>query len=358
MRTLRYCATSVYDPGSNDRSTETRVQYESIRMILAGDIGGTNTRLALFDDQLKMIGKPQKSPTGNGSGLEEQIHRLLKRHRQAPDKACLAVAGPVIENTANATNIGRRFIARDVARDTGLSSLVLINDLVANASGIELLSANETVTLLKGERHDGTAAVVSPGTGLGEATLVWDGHTRRAIASEGGHTRYSPDNARQRALCDYLQKQYSSVIVEHVISGRGIENVYAFFLSTGDAPTPAVSRAIAKAKPGQRAAIISRAAIEKSCAVCVDVMNLFVTSLGVECANMAVKVFASGGIFVGGGIPPKILPLLKTSLFKRSFLNHPTPAIVEFLKRVPMKVILNDDTALEGAALYGSRFDA
>jgi glucokinase len=327
-------------------------------MILAGDIGGTNTRLALFDDQLKMVGKPLKSPTGNGSALEAQIRQLFKRHKHVPDKACLAVAGPVIENAANATNIGRRFVARDIARDVGLTSLVLINDLVANASGIELLAKSETVTLLKGEHHDGTAAVVSPGTGLGQATLVWDGHTRRAIASEGGHTRYSPDNAGQRSLCEYLEKQFRSVTVERVISGRGIENIYAYFLHIGHTPAPDIARAIAKAKPGHRGAIISQAAIEKSCKLCVEVMTLFVSSLGIECANMAVKVFASGGVFVGGGIPPRILPLLKSPLFKRSFLNHPTPSIVEFLKRVPIKVILNDDTALEGAALYGSRFDA
>lgn len=323
-------------------------------MILAGDIGGTNTRLALFDDKMRPVGTPRKHPTGDGSKLESQIKDLLKRAGRPVERACLAIAGPVIEGVCTSTNIGRTFREEEIRRKLGLKSLTLINDLVANASGIELLDKSEVKTLLKGEKHAGTRAVVSPGTGLGEGTLAWDGRYHRPMPSEGGHTRFSPNNAEQRELHAFLQERFGSVIVEHVISGRGIGNIYDYFVARGDTPSPAVVRKLAKTDPLKRGAVISAAALDGSCKVCAGVMNLFVDALGVECANMAVKVFAIGGVYVGGGIPPKILPLLTGARFKKAFLTHPT--MTAYLRRVPVRLILNDDTALEGAALYGYRF--
>lgn len=323
-------------------------------MILAGDIGGTNTRLAIFDDQQKALTEPQKFPTGKGDQLEAQIGQVLARFGQKVDRACIAVAGPVIEGVCRSTNIGRTFVAKEIGEKTGFKSFTLINDLVGNASGIELLDDSEFVTLLPGEGRQGSRAVVSPGTGLGEGILVYDGQYHRAYPSEGGHSRFAPTTADEAGLLAYLQKKTGDVIVEHVMSGRGIGNIFDYFVSTGRKPADSVAAEIAKVDHLERGGVISKAALAGSCDVCKATMDLFVHALAVECAGMATKSFAIGGIFIGGGIPPKILPLLKTELFTKTFLTHITMS--EFLKRVPVRVILNDDTALEGAALYGKRF--
>lgn len=324
-------------------------------MILAGDIGGTNTRLAIFDDNLKPIVALQKFPTGDGTALEGNIAKVLAQAPGPVERGCLAIAGPVIEGVCRSTNIKRElFTEVDIAKSVGLKKLTLINDLVANASGVELLEENEQITLIEGEKHNGTRAIVSPGTGLGEAILFHDGHVHRAMPSEGGHCRFAPTTPDEFGVAQYLQKIKGDSIVEHVISGQGIENIFNYFLSTGRKPADKVAADVAAAGPGRSAAVVAAAAIHSSCPLCVDVMKLFVHALAVECANMAVKTFAIGGVYVGGGIPPKILPLIQNDGFNKAFLAHVTMS--KFLAKIPVRVILNDDTALEGAALYGLRF--
>ena len=323
-------------------------------MILAGDIGGTNTRLAIFDDHLHPLAPPQKFTTGDGSQLDWQIQSVLKTAPHPITRGCLAIAGPVIEGICHSTNIGRKFVETEIARAAGLKKLTLINDLVANASGIELLDAHEIVTLLPGESHEGTRAVVSPGTGLGESLLIFDGHHHRAQPSEGGHCRFAATTPDEIGLCQFLLKKKGDSIVEHVISGQGIENVYDYYIAAGRKPSAEIAAEVSAAAVGKRGAIISAAALSNRCSVCTDVMKLFVHALAIECAAIAVKTFAIGGVYIGGGIPPKILPLLQAGAFATAFTTHIT--MQQFLERVPVRVILNDDTALEGAALYGNRF--
>ena len=324
-------------------------------MILAGDIGGTNTRLAIFDDNHKPVVAPQKFPTGDGTGLEANIQKVLAQSPEPIQRGCLAIAGPVIEGVCRSTNIKREvFTEVDIAKAVGLKKLTLINDLVANASGIELLEENEQITLLEGEKHAGTRAVVSPGTGLGEAILFHDGNVHRAMPSEGGHSRFAPTTPDEIGVVQYLQKIKGDSIVEHVISGQGAENIFNYYISIGRKPADKVAADVAAAGPGKSAAIIAAAALQSACPLCGDVMKLFVRALAIECANMAVKTFAIGGVYVGGGIPPKILPLIQNGNFKTAFLSHVTMS--KFLAKIPVRVILNDDTALEGAALYGLRF--
>lgn len=323
-------------------------------MILAGDIGGTNTRLAIFDDQQKMLTEAHKFSTGNGNQLEAQIGEVLAKFGQKVDRACIAVAGPVIEGVCRSTNIGRTFVSDEIGKAIGFKSFTLINDLVGNASGIELLDEKEFVTLLPGEGRQGSRAVVSPGTGLGEGLLIYDGTYHRACPSEGGHSRFAPTTPDETGLLAFLQKKQGDVIVEHIMSGRGIGNIFDYYVSTGRTPADSVRADLAKVDPIGRGAVISKAALGNTCDVCKSTMELFVHALAIECASMAVKSFAIGGIYMGGGIPPKIIPLLKTATFAKAFTTHVTMG--EFLKRVPVRVILNDDTALEGAALYGKRF--
>lgn len=335
-------------------STIARPRRTLGRMILAGDIGGTNTRLAIFDEHAKLVGTPSKFPTGNGSGLEDYVRRVLKESGQGVKRACIAVAGPVINGVCRSTNIGRTFVESDIRATLGLDKLTLINDLVANASGIETLDASEIVTVVDGEDTVGSRAVCSPGTGLGEGLLIYEGQYHHAYPSEGGHSRFAPTNADERGVLNFLSEKNGDVIVEHVLSGRGIGNIFDYYVSTGRTPAKAVADELAAVATKDRGGVISKAALDGKCDVCVATMGLFVHALAIECASLAVKGFAIGGIYVGGGIPPKILPLLKGNAFREAFVTHVTMG--EFLKRVPVRVILNDDTALEGAALYGLRF--
>lgn len=322
-------------------------------MILAGDIGGTNTRLAVFDDKLKIIGKPLKFPTGNGKSFEANVLKVLKKNKSI-DRACFAVAGPVMDGQVTMTNVGRSFDQASLSRALKIPKVSLINDLVANASGIELLNKKELQTLVKGESHVGNRAVVSPGTGLGVGGLIWDGTYHRPSPTEGGHAHFSPPDELSAELWLYLNEVHPTVTWEHILSGTGIENIYDFFVEIGGDTDAKTARLLSKAKPGQRAAIISQAGLQEACEACSATMELFAKLLATECQNIAVLYFAVGGLFIGGGIPPKVLPILKKKDFRKAFLTHKTMG--HLLAKVPVHVILNDDTALEGAALYGKRF--
>ncbi len=328
-------------------------------MILAGDIGGTNTRLAIFDDKRKLVRKPSKFPTGDGKCLDEYVAKVLKSVKgEKITHACLAIAGPVIDGICSSTNIGRKFVAEDIRKAAGLESLILINDLVANAAGIETLEKNQIFTLIKGQKHHGNCAIVSPGTGLGEGALIWDGHRHRPIPSEGGHARFGPTTEVESDFLAYLSRTLSTVTYEDVCGGKGIEPLFRFFVERGEAVPAAFMRKFDRETPKRRAMHISEAAVDQSVPAAVKAMEFFVRTLAIEASNMVCKVFATGGVYLGGGIPPKILPLLKSRNFKDAFLTHRIEPIAELLKQVPVRVILHDDTALEGAANYGIKFDA
>ncbi|HEX8342973.1 MAG TPA: glucokinase [Tepidisphaeraceae bacterium] len=327
-------------------------------MILAGDIGGTNTRLALFNDRMRMVGKPQKFSTGDGKQLENYVQQVLSAPAAAGvERACLAIAGPVIDGVCRATNIGRTFVADELRESAKLKSLTLINDLVANAAGVERLDRTETVVINKGRPQRGNAAIVSPGTGLGEASMIWDGTHHRPTASEGGHSRFAPTNELECELLAHLLKKYGDTVVcEDVVSGRGLEEIFNFFVLRGESVPAALQRKLDALPERKRGAVISEAALKKQSRAAMAAMDLFVRALAVESASVVMKVMAINGLYLGGGIPPKILPLLKTKAFRQAFTTHRTMG--KLLEGVPVKVILNDDTALEGAALYGLRFDA
>ena len=323
-------------------------------MILAGDIGGTNTRLAVFDENFNRVGKLWKFPTGKGTELESHIEQALKPLKVRPARACLAVAGPVIENVCKSTNIGRLFVGDDIARSMKLESVTLINDLVANAAGVERLDASQMVTILKGKKRRGTCGMVSPGTGLGESVIIWDGHHFRPYPGEGGHTRFAPTTPVEVELLSWMMKKHPIVTSEDLVSGRGLDNVFTFFEERGLSVPKPLRKKLDATPAANRGGLISEAALKGTSDAAKAAMETFVHLLGVEAANFALKTLAIGGIYLGGGIPPKILPLIQTNAFKKAFLTHPTMSAM--LKEIPVRVILHDDTALEGAALYGRRF--
>ncbi len=325
-------------------------------MILAGDIGGTNTRLAVFDDNVKMVGSPVKFPTAKAGEFEKQVSELVEKHNL--EHASIAIAGPVKEGRVTMTNVANRvYDELAMAKSLKLKSLCFINDLVANASGIELLAPAETVTILKGVSRAGNRVVVSPGTGLGEGGLVWDGHHHRPSPTEGGHAYFSPSTKLECELWSYLNDRLPIVRWEDVLSGRGLENIFDFLVAKGEKVEPSVAAELAKIetpKPGDRANIIGTAGNTTDCQASCKAVELFARLLGLEAANATLKYFAIGGVFLGGGIPPRFRKVIESDIFKQAFLTHPTMG--NLLAEVPVTLVLNDDTALQGAALYGYRY--
>ena len=323
-------------------------------MILAGDIGGTNTRLGIFDDRHQPVGEIVKIATDSGTSLKEAAGRLIAAHAGRVERACFAVAGPVIDGRVEMTNVRQVFDEHELQRSLDLKRVALINDLVANASGIELLASADVRLIRPGEPHRGNRAVVSPGTGLGEAGLIYEGEHHRPISSEGGHSFFSPTNDLEIALLAFMAERHQTVTWERVLSGPGIENLFEFFASLGAQVSDDVARQLDALPPGKRARVISGAAVAGSCEASRETLDQFIRLLARKSANVALTFCAVGGLYLGGGIPPKIATLVDSDLFRETFIDHET--MHGLLEQIPVHLILNDDTALEGAAVYGLRY--
>jgi len=318
-------------------------------MILAGDIGGTNARIATFavaGGRLK-LGIEHVYPTHQYLNLESAVREFLKGGIDQPAAACFGIAGPVRNGRAEMPNLGWVVDATSLAKEVGIERVAILNDLEANAYGVAALEDSDFVVLNAGaEDASGNAAVVSAGTGLGEAGLYFDGRTWRPFACEGGHADFAPADELQTEMVVWLRKQFGHVSWERVLSGQGIFNIYRFLRESGRAQEePWLVDAL---KSGDPAATIVRAAIEKKSALCEMTLQIFISAYGAEAANLALKIMATGGIFVGGGIAPRILSLLTGPAFMNAFVRK--GRMGELLEKIPVKVILNDSTALIGAA--------
>jgi len=318
-------------------------------MILAGDIGGTNTRLAYVDvdgDHLTLVVEGIFSSREHPN-LESVLAQFVSAHRLPVIQACFGVAGPVRNGRCKATNLPWVVDARQVANRLGLEKALVINDLEASAYGIPALEPKDFAMLSEGASDaTGNAALISAGTGLGEAGLYWDGTQHRPFASEGGHATFAPRNDLEMELLRYLLKQYTHVSYERVLSARGLLNIYAFLRDTGRAEEPAwLAERMRRDDPP---AVIAQAALEGTSALCTEALDLFVSLYGAEAGNLALKVLATGGLFVGGGIARNIVQKLKESRFMMAFTAK--GRMKPLLDAMPVRVILNDKTALLGAA--------
>jgi glucokinase len=238
--------------------------------------------------------------------------------------------------------------AQRLAQQLGLPTVWLINDLEANAYGASALTPEDFVILNEGAPEaEGNAAVIAAGTGLGEAGLYWDGRRHWPFASEGGHTSFAPDDALQVELLQYLQQQFSHVSWERVLSGMGLYNIYTFLRDTKRGVEPAWLTE--ELRQEDRPAVIGRAALAGTCELCVQALDLFVKFYGAEAGNLALKVMATGGVFVGGGIAPRIIDKLKEATFVQAFCAK--GRLQPILEAIPIRVVMNDKTALYGAAL-------
>jgi len=325
------------------------------RILLAGDIGGTKTDLALFSTASgpRVPLAEATFPSGRYPNLEAIAQEFLAQVDTDLDAACFGVAGPVVAGEATITNLPWVMGEAQLGAALGLSSVHLLNDLLAIAHAVPVLEPEDGHTLNPGKVVSGGAiAIIAPGTGLGEAFLTWDGSRYRAYASEGGHADFAPNNEREVELLGYLQQRLGHVSYESVCSGRGIPNIYTYLKESGyaDEPTGLREQLAAVEDP---APVIVQAALdeERPCELCAATLDMFVSILGAESGNLALKVLATGGVYLGGGIPPRILPALENERFTQAFRHK--GRMSDVLASMPVHVVLNPKSALLGAASYG-----
>ena len=317
-------------------------------MILAGDIGGTHTRFALFEGG-RIVVPEQKFPSQSYSGLEEIVREYLRGKKIA--KACFGVAGPVYEGVCKATNLPWVVDAAQLSKALQIPSVHLLNDLEANAYGLRVLKPNELYLLQKGnQKQKGNQALIAAGTGLGEAALFWDGKEHHPFACEGGHVDFAPRNEKEVELFFYLKKKFSHVSYERVVSGPGIHEIYQFLI---EKHLEKVSKQT-EAEMNQRdpSAVISERGRLNQDPACVHALDWFLSLYGAEAGNLALKFLSLGGFYVGGGIAPHLSEKMKQGAFVSSFVEK--GRFKSLLESIPIWVILNDNAALLGAASYAA----
>jgi glucokinase len=330
-------------------------------MLLAGDIGGTNTRLGLFDgasDRPRPLGM-RAFATLDYTDLSAMLSAFIAEFPAAGTgvrTACFGVAGPVTGDSAALTNVPWSVDAVSVARAFGIRRVALLNDLQAMAYSVPKLDPSEVYELQRGDpsgpRSHGNIGLIAAGTGLGEA-LLHDVDGRYVPSpSEGGHADFAARNEREIALVRQLIQRFGRAEVENVVSGRGLANIQRITHAQGDG----ACRANIDPEDDDAPAKISAAALARTCASCETTLEMFVEAYGAEAGNLALRSVATGGVFIGGGIAPKILPALATGRFVRAFREK--APLDRLLAQIPVKVILNDDAGLLGAAIYASMLDA
>lgn len=324
-------------------------------MILAGDVGGTKTNVALFEvvDGVPRLVRSAKFRSAEFPGLAALISAFLSEARDLKiDAACFGVPGPVLENRASTPNLAWEIDGGLVSREAGVRVL-LINDLVATAEGVSLLTSDEVVVLQPGmpdvPGHEGNRALIAAGTGLGIALLPRVGDRWVPVPSEGGHADFAPRNEEEIGLLRYLRERFGRVSAERVLSGPGLFNVYSYLRDVHHAPeNPAVREALGRGEDPAKVIGQAGLATDAPCGLCARALGIFAAVYGAVAGNLALTGTATGGIWLGGGIAPKILPRLTDGLFMQTF--EAKGRFTPFLERVPVRVILNDKTAVLGAA--------
>ena len=327
-------------------------------MILAGDVGGTKVHLALYNfagGRLVAV-RDHKFPAGDYAILDDVVKAFLAQAGEGRKEqivaACFGCPGPVRDGRLKLTNLPWTLDAREMQAALGIEHIFLINDLEANGYGIPELAPEKVCTLHKGDPASvGHRGLVSAGTGLGEALLIWDAKTQRhtPLPSEGGHCDFAPRSDREVALLNYLRRTLKGrVSFERVVSGIGIRNVYEFLRDDQKMEEPAWLRdRMANEDPN---AVVGQCAEDSSAEICFETLQIFTAAFGAEAGNMALKVLATGGIYLGGGIAPKILKTMQNGEFTKAFLDK--GRLSPLLETMPVRIILDDTCALLGAAAY------
>lgn len=321
-------------------------------VILAGDIGATKTNLALFEIHkgLLTLIKEKSYHTKNYNAFTEMVRSFHSDKLPVINGICLGVAGPVTRGKVKGTNFPWEIDSEEISRELQVHSVTLINDMEANAFGLAALRNKDFEILKEGSNIPGNAVIISPGTGLGEAGLYWDGTHYHPYATEGGHCDFSPRNDLDWELWKYLHQKFGHVSWERVVSGPGICSIYKFLRGfRGNAEPKWLED---KIQQGDAAAVITAVAHEKSDSVCIETLDLFVRYLAIEAAQFALKTKATGGVYLGGGIVPKIIGIINREIFTENFVA--AGRMKPLLQLMPVQVVLNDKTPLLGAAYYGA----
>lgn len=321
-------------------------------MILAGDIGATHSRVAAFRPEGNkfplVVEKIYDSQ--NFGGLADIAGSFIQSEGIPAQTACFAVAGPVRAGKSKISNLPWTIDSKELQKQLRLNSVALINDLEAYAYGIDSLGSKDFITLHEGsEDAEGNTAVISASTGLGEAGLLWDGVRQHPFACEGGHSDFAPRNDVQIELLKYLLGRFKTVSYERVLAGSGIKNVYDFLRDTKREPEPDWLREQMNAAKDP-AALISQLALEKKASICQQTMSIFVAVYGAEAGNCALKFMSLGGMFIGGSIAAKNVPLMQGPEFLNAFFDK--GRMRTLLEDIPVNIVLNDDAGLLGAARY------
>ena len=318
-------------------------------MYLAGDIGGTKTHLAIYKKEGSKVVcvREKKFPSQKYPNLRSIVKEFLLE--EVVKKACFGIAGPVRNGKSHATNLPWVVDTEVLSTTFNIEKVSLINDLEANAYGVKELSKEELFELNKGDPDGvGNQAIISAGTGLGEAGIFFDGNRYYPFACEGGHSDFAPRSPVEDELLIYLREKFTHVSYERILSGPGLYNVYEFVVKTKKkVEDQAVFDEI---KAGDSAKLITEKGMSNASEACAYTLELFVSIYGAEVGNMALKMLAFGGIFIGGGIAPKILSVIKKGSFLASFKEK--GRFSGLLESIPIHVILNDNTALLGAMVY------
>jgi len=323
-------------------------------MLLAGDIGGTKTDLAIFS-----VERGPHSPitqtqvhSADYPSLQVLVKEFLEKAKTPVERACFDVAGPVIDGRVKITNLPWVIDEASLAKDLNFKFVHLMNDLEAVARAVPILRASDVITINVGQPvPKGAIAVVAPGTGLGESFLTWDGSKYVSHSSEGGHADFAPTDERQIGLLKYMLKRFDHVSVERVCSGIGIPNIYEYLRDIEQIPEkPEIAQAIASA--ADHTAAITNSAFDEynPCELCKATVDTFVSILASEAANMALKVMATGGVYLAGGIPLHMAHPAEKLRFIETFKQK--GRFSQLMDHIPVHVILNR-AALLGSAAYG-----
>ncbi len=316
------------------------------KVILVGDVGGTKTYLALFEpDNYESPHVQATLFSPRYSSLEGLVGEFLSYHQCNVIAAAFGIAGYVRDGHVTTPNLPWSVKIENLERTINCDNVALVNDVEANAYGLELLTPLDLIELNpEGEEADGNRAVISPGTGLGQAGIFAMGRNHLPFACEGGHVDFAPRTELESQLMLYLHEKFGRVSVERVVSGMGLSNIYDFLRDAGRGVPP---HEIEFGEPADKSRLISEMGQEGKNELCTLALNMFVSLLGAEAGNLALKMMALGGIYLGGGIPPKIISKLKEGTFLESFLNK--GRMRPLLEKMPVKVIMTDRTAMLGA---------
>ena len=323
-------------------------------MILAGDIGGTNTRMAFFENVSgKLVLAIERDYVSRDhEGLDEIVSQFVSDVGVTVDAACFGVAGPVLGGRVSTPNLAWLVDAAALTTLVNNKTVWLINDLEAHAHSLAALVPEDFMQLNPQATNvalspNNAAALIAPGTGLGEAGLLWNGTRHVPFASEGGHADFAPRTELEMEMLRYFLTKFKRVSYERVLAGPGVVNVYNFLRDTHKEPEPDWLREELSQAP-DAARVITNNALAGKAAICERVLEIFVTVLGAEAGNLALRFMATGGVFLGGGIPPKILPRILDSGFMDAFLSK--GRLSRMLEPIPVNVVMNGKSGLIGAA--------